>query len=209
MKEIGKIQFITHALNSSSLLKQVEEVAKSDINIIQFRMKEENYETKLLLGEKLAAICSQHNKKLIINDDVYIAKSLNADGVHLGLVDMNPIKAREILGENAIIGATCNSIDDIINRHHQGVDYIGLGPFRFTDTKKNLAPTLGYEGYKRIIEEMKKLNINIPIIAIGGIKAEDIPRLMQTGIHGIALSSLITKADNKIELINQIHNAIN
>lgn len=209
MKKIEEIQFITDAKDSASLITQVEEIAKTQVNWIQFRMKDETYETKLDTGKKVREICHKYNKIFIVNDDVYIAKGLKADGIHLGILDMNPIKAREILGKDAIIGATCNNIKEIIQRAEQGVDYIGLGPFRFTTTKKKLAPTLGIEGYLDILSQMKERNINIPIIAIGGICTEDIKQIMQTGVHGIALSSLITRAENKKEIINQIFKAKN
>lgn len=209
MKKIENIQFITDAKDSDSLLEQVQEIADSKINWLQFRMKNESFERKLFLGKKVKEICQKTNTKLIINDDVILAKELNADGVHLGLSDMNPIEARKILGKDIIIGATCNTIDHIKERALQGVDYIGLGPFRFTNTKKNLSPILGLEGYEAIIDKMNLSNIHIPIIAIGGIRTEDIKSLKETGIHGIAISSLLTKEIDKNAKINQIQKIIN
>lgn len=209
MKEIENIQFITDAKDAESLLEQVQEITDSKINWLQFRMKNESFERKLFLGKKVKEICQKTNTKLIINDDVILAKELNADGVHLGLSDMNPIEARKILGKDIIIGATCNTIDHIKERALQGVDYIGLGPFRFTNTKKNLSPILGLEGYEAIIDKMNLSNIHIPIIAIGGIRTEDIKNLKETGIHGIAISSLLTKEIDKNAKINQIQKIIN
>lgn len=209
MKKIENIQFITDAKDAESLLEQVQEIADSKINWLQFRMKNESFERKLFLGKKIKEICQKTNTKLIINDDVILAKELNADGVHLGLSDMNPIEARKILGKDIIIGATCNTIDHIKERVLQGVDYIGLGPFRFTNTKKNLSPILGLEGYEAIIDKMNLSNIHIPIIAIGGIRTKDIKSLKETGIHGIAISSLLTKEIDKNAKINQIQKIIN
>jgi thiamine-phosphate pyrophosphorylase len=209
MKEIGNIQFITDAKDSKAMLKQVQEISDSSLNWLQFRMKEENFENKLLLGKKIKDICKDTSTKLIINDDVLLAKELKADGVHLGLSDMNPIEARKILGQEVIIGATCNTIEHIKERFIQGVDYIGLGPFRFTTTKKNLSPVLGLDGYKKIVKEMNILDIHIPIIAIGGIRIDDIESLINIGIHGIAISSLITQAEDKKNIINQLQIKIN
>lgn len=209
MKKIENIQFITDAKDSDSVLEQVQEIADSKISWLQFRMKNESFERKLFLGKKVKEICQKTNTKLIINDDVILAKELNADGVHLGLSDMNPIEARKILGKDIIIGATCNTIDHIKERALQEVDYIGLGPFRFTNTKKNLSPILGLEGYEAIIDKMNLSNIHIPIIAIGGIRTEDIKSLKETGIHGIAISSLLTKEIDKNAKINQIQKIIN
>ena len=205
----GKIQFITDGVDSQSVLSQVETVVSNGINWVQFRMKNECFDNKVVIGEKIKHICAKHGATFIINDDVQLAKVLQADGVHLGLGDMSPVEARELLGENAIIGATCNTIEDIRLRHQQGVDYVGLGPFRYTTTKKNLSPILGLEGYNSIISKMLDEGIDIPVVSIGGIRVDDIKSLMGTGIHGIAISSLITTADCKQDVINKIISAIN
>ena len=97
---------------------------------------------------KQSKICRKYNATLILNDHVHLVKEIGANGVHLGKSDMSPVKARELLGSNYIIGGTANNMEDIRQLHKSGVDYIGLGPFRFTRTKKNLAPILGIEGYK-------------------------------------------------------------
>ncbi|MBR6631714.1 MAG: thiamine phosphate synthase, partial [Alistipes sp.] len=133
------------------------------------------------------------------------AKRIGADGVHLGKEDMPVAEARAILGEGAIIGATVNSFEDI-EAHIQGVlpDYFGCGPFRFTTTKKRLAPTLGVEGYREIISRMRAKNIAIPLVAIGGIKKADIPLLVASGVDGIALSGSVLRADNPIKEVQEI-----
>jgi thiamine-phosphate pyrophosphorylase len=87
-----------------------------------------------------------------------------------------------------------------------GADYLGIGPFRFTTTKKNLSPVLGLEGYSSILSQMKEANIEIPVVAIGGITYEDIPAILHTGVNGIALSGTILGADNPIEETRRILN---
>ena len=104
---------------------------------------------------------------------------------------MDPLEARQLLGPEKIIGATCNTWEDILLRQQQGVDYIGLGPYTFTTTKEKLSPVLGIEGYRHLLEAMRQQNIHIPVFAIGGITEKDIPELAKTGIQGIALSGLI------------------
>jgi len=143
------------------------------------------------------------NVTFILNDYVSIVKDLNLDGVHLGKSDLSPIKARAILGNNKIIGGTANDIIDIRKLMDAKVNYIGLGPFQFTDTKKNLSPTLGIEGYKTIINQLKEDSIP-PIYAIGGIKQTDISTLLDTGINGIAVSGLIANAKNVIQASKKI-----
>jgi thiamine-phosphate pyrophosphorylase len=90
-----------------------------------------------------------------------------------------------------------------------GANYVGVGPFRFTTTKKKLSPVLGLEGYKIIVDECNKRNIFIPLIAIGGIDLNDIPAIMQTGVFGIAVSGLIANSDNTEETVKQIFGSIN
>lgn len=141
----------------------------------------------------------------IINDNVYLAKKMDADGVHLGLTDMSILEARTILGETKIIGGTANTFEHILQRTSENCDYIGLGPFQFTTTKEKLSPILGLEGYRSIVEQMKAKNIQIPLYAIGGIQLENIESLMETGIHGIAVSGLITQNGQPKELITQLN----
>ena len=92
-----------------------------------------------------------------------------------------------------------NTFEDIVEADRQGASYIGLGPYRFTETKKNLSPILGLEGYKRIMEQCREAGLKIPIFAIGGIRYEDIAPLMSTGITGIAVSSAITQAPDPVK----------
>ena len=104
-----------------------------------------------------------------------------------------------MLGEEFIIGGTANTFEDIERLASQGADYIGCGPFRFTTTKKNLAPVLGLEGYRDIIAKMEDAGIDLPVVAIGGITADDIDEILATGVRGIALSGTILRAENPVE----------
>ena len=117
-------------------------------------------------------------------------------------------EARRILGDDFIIGGTANTFEDVRAHYEAGANYIGCGPFRFTTTKKGLSPILGLEGYISICSQMKAEGINLPIVAIGGITAEDIPMIMQTGVTGIALSGAVLNADDPVEemalLLNKV-----
>lgn len=109
---------------------------------------------------------------------------------------MHPDEAREILGGDFIIGATANTFDDVQALRHLDIDYIGLGPLRFTATKQKLSPVLGLDGYRDIIARMKDASINLPVVAIGGITIADIEDVMATGVRGIAVSGELINADN-------------
>ena len=113
-------------------------------------------------------------------------------------------EARKILGNDFIIGGTANTFEDVQMHYAAGANYIGCGPFRFTTTKKNLSPVLGLEGYRNILNRMKEADIQLPVVAIGGITYEDIPEIMQTGVSGIALSGTILRADNPVEETRRI-----
>jgi thiamine-phosphate pyrophosphorylase len=201
---IARLQYITNYQSETSHLDQVKEVVKAGVKWIQFRPKDADIDTVLSEGREIADFCKQHSVVFIMNDNVEFAIELNADGVHLGKNDMLPKEARKILGDNKIIGGTSNTAEDIIDLIDQGVDYVGLGPYKFTQTKKNLSPVLGVDGYKEIIDTLNRKDKTIPIIAIGGIKEDDIAPLQNTGVHGIAISSLISEAENISSKVEEI-----
>jgi len=190
--EIGKIQYISQAPANQPHLQAIEKALKTGCKWVQLRVKEHTEAEVLVMAIMAKRICDQYEARLIVNDYPQVALRAGAFGVHLGLDDMPIGRARAILGNNHCIGGTANTFADIQRRAREGVDYIGLGPFRFTSTKKNLSPLLGIEGYHRIMEQVHAAGIKIPIIAIGGIDLPDIGLLLETGIHGIALSGLLT-----------------
>ncbi len=190
------LQYITAPKPGLTLAEQVEYVCCGGVRWVQLRMKEASFAEMLQEGKLIKEICRRYNALFIVNDNVQAARQLDADGVHLGKEDMNPLEARKILGNRKIIGATCNTWEDIQLRQKQQVDYIGLGPFAFTTTKEKLSPFLGLEGYQQLVSKMQENQISIPVFAIGGITETDIPALMQTGIQGIALSGLIKNSKN-------------
>ena len=198
------LQFITHFTDRYSYLDSVRIALEGGCRWVQLRMKDASPEEILPIAKEALTMCREHGATFIIDDHVNIVKQINADGVHLGKLDMPISEARRILGRDFIIGGTANTFEDVRAHHEAGADYIGCGPFRYTTTKKNLSPVLGLEGYRRIVSQMKGANIHLPIVAIGGITKEDIPSLMETGITGIALSGSILRAESPIEEMKEI-----
>lgn len=190
--------FITHYTDTCTYLQSVEIALKGGCRQIQLRMKDCPVHEVTQTAREVKTLCDAYNADLYIDDHVEICRQVGALGVHLGKSDMPPCEARRILGNGFIIGGTANTFEDIRRLADEGVDYIGLGPFRFTTTKKKLSPVLGLQGYEDIISRCKAHGIHLPILAIGGITAADIPELMQTGISGIALSSTILQAPDPI-----------
>lgn len=206
---IAHLHYITQDIEGVSHHELAMQACSAGIDWVQLRVKNKTHNEWLDIALQTELVCRKHHSKLIINDNPTIAKQIKADGVHLGKSDMSPHEARQILGSSAIIGGTANTMEDIINLHNQGVDYIGLGPFRFTSTKENLSPVLGLEGYKTIIEQCRTKGISIPIVAIGGINVEDIKPLVETGVYGIAVASAISKAPNIFEAAKKFKNKMN
>ena len=189
-----QLQFISHQNKKMTYLDGIREALAGGCKWIQLRMKGATDEEVRPIAQKVKEWCKEQNATFLIDDRVQLVKDLQIDGVHLGKNDMPIAEARKILSDDFIIGGTANTFEDIKAHYEAGADYIGCGPFRFTTTKEKLSPILGLEGYREIIQKMKAENIDIPIVAIGGITREDIPEIMKTGVNGIALSGCILNA---------------
>lgn len=201
------LQFISQGDTPDEHLLRIENFCKAGGSWAQLRLKNVDTITYLNTALKCRNICDHYNATMIVNDNVEVAKAAHADGVHLGLKDMDPIEARKILGDNYIIGGTANTIEDCKKRIDQGVDYIGVGPFTYTKTKEKLSPVLGFSGYQNILSELD-IETKVPIIAIGGIQPENIQELMDTGIDGIAASGMLIHQTSPKEEITAIKNHI-
>ena len=188
------IQFITNYHENISLTEQTEYVLEAGCRWVQLRLKGADDAEVFMVGKVLRQLCDQYEATLILDDVVRMVPVIGADGVHLGKQDMPVDEARQLLGPDKIIGGTANTIEDVERLAKQGANYIGCGPFRFTTTKKNLSPLLGLEGYAAILEQMRQKQIDLPLIAIGGITLEDVPDLIDLGVSGIAISGAILEA---------------
>ena len=172
MRPISKLQFITTSP------RLAEQACLGGIDWIQLRLKNTPDSEFQAIAKEIQAVCRQFNAAFIINDNVTMAFNLQADGVHLGKEDMSPDVARELLGSNFIIGSTANTFEDVVYLSSKPINYIGLGPYRFTSTKQKLSPVLGIEGYHSIFSQLKQSQKNIPpVIGIGGITNNDISEL--------------------------------
>jgi thiamine-phosphate diphosphorylase len=206
--KISKFQYLTQDISKFTHQELIENACKNGIRWIQLRVKNKSTVEYLQIAKDARKITQKFKTVLIINDQVEIAKEVDADGVHLGKNDMLPEIARKILGHRKIIGATANTFEDILKLQKQDINYIGLGPFQFTTTKQNLSQILGLQGYQNIIKKCKENKINIPIIAIGGIEAKDVKSLLDTGIYGIAVSAAIHHNQNIAENIKAFEKII-
>lgn len=198
------LQFISHFTDSVSYLDSISLALKGGCRWVQLRMKDATDEEMLPVALKAQQMCREAGATFIIDDHVELVKKIDADGVHLGKMDMPIAEARKILGDKFIIGGTANTFEDVQAHYEAGANYIGCGPFRFTTTKKKLSPVLGLEGYSSIVSQMRDAGIDLPIVAIGGITAEDIPAIMQTGVTGIALSGTVLRAEDPVKEMRRL-----
>lgn len=188
-----KLQYISQGITREEQETNIRKVLDNGVKWIQVRWKNAPEKDFIKLCEISKKLCSDYQTVCIINDHVHIAREMDADGVHLGLNDMSVETARHLLGEDKIIGGTANTFQDVLQRMVEPCDYIGLGPLRFTTTKEQLSPVLGFRGYQNIVQELKEKSLGIPkIFAIGGVVLNDIELLQQIGIYGVAVSGQIT-----------------
>lgn len=134
---------------------------------------------------EIKEIAARYRVPFVINDDIYAAKEIDADGVHIGQSDMEYQKARQILGPDKIIGISASTLEEAVAAEKAGADYIGVGAVFPTDTKADHIPVT--------FEELKQITdtVSIPVVAIGGINADNLTKLAGTGIDGISVISAI------------------
>ncbi len=202
----SKLQYISQGTTAKEQIENIRSTLDAGCNWIQLRFKNATGKEFVKTAEQVKKICSSYNSIFIINDYVEVAKDIDADGVHLGLQDMPVSQARTILGTTKIIGGTANTFNDVIIRINDKCDYIGLGPFRHTVTKKKLSPILGIGGLDDIMKKLAKQKTKIPVYAVGGILIDDIENIINTGVYGIAVSGVITHHADKKTLLKQINN---
>lgn len=193
-----RLQLITHPVSGRTIKEGARQALAGGCRWIQLRHKDAPDGTLADEGHFLALLPEREGFTFIIDDHVELVEPLGADGVHLGKNDMPVAAARRILGPSKIIGATANTLEDMVLAARDGADYIGLGPFRFTSTKARLSPTLGLEGYRCLIAEARDAGVRIPVVAIGGITPGDVAAIMATGADGVAVSGAILSAPDPV-----------
>lgn len=190
------LQYITSTESRHTVAEQISAVIDGGCRWVQIRMKEASDEEVRKVVEEVAPKVRETGTFLILDDRVELAKTIPVTGVHLGKEDMPPSKARVELGAAAVIGVTANTIADIQAVRALDIDYIGIGPYAYTETKKKLAPVLGLEGIRSLTLQMRQAGIEIPTVAVGGIRCEDVLPLLHAGCNGIAVCGAIANADD-------------
>ncbi len=192
------LQFITNSPTVEGTVEQARTALEGGCRWIQIRMKNATDSEVLEAATTVSRMAAPYEATVIIDDRTHLVGPAGATGVHLGKEDMPIEEARRLMPPGKIIGATINRFEDIIERQLQEADYYGAGPFRFTTTKERLAPVLGLEGYRKLLQRLREAGLNQPVVAIGGITHADVPSLLDTGITGIAISGAISHTPDPI-----------
>ena len=202
MMTIPKLHYISEGNTPKEHLENIQNACSSGAELVQLSLKEFSGETILEIAKAARNITSHFQTRLIINTHYKVAKTVKADGVNLERSDRSAKNARIHLYTWQMIGGTANTLQDCEALIADKVDYINLGPFK--SSKKAISTALGINGYLAIV---KALNTTTPILGFGEIKAEDVKRILTTGITGIGVSKEITKNFDCIKTFNQLLNA--
>lgn len=175
-------------LGGETLYEQIEKAIKGGVTFVQLREKSLDVESFLNEALEIQKLCRKYNIPFIINDNVEIARKINADGVHVGQSDMKAGNVREIIGENKILGVSAQTVEQALLAEKEGADYLGVGAVFPTGSKPD-ADDVSFETLKEICSA-----VSIPVVAIGGIGAGNVLKLKNSGISGIAVISAIFSA---------------
>ena len=193
---LPKLYPITDArLSGLSHAEQVRRLSAGGATFIQLREKQHAPREFYREAEEALRVARSCGVRLIINDRVDIALALTASGVHLGQDDLPPAAARELLGEKAIIGLSTHSVEQAIEAARFSVDYIAIGPIFETSSKENPDPVVDLEGLRRVRQAIG----HIPLVAIGGIREENIREVLAAGADSVAVISLLLTDPSQIE----------
>lgn len=172
-------------LNGETLYSQVEKALKGGVTFVQLREKNLDERAFLKEAEAIKELCAQYHVPFVINDNVEIAAQVDADGVHVGQSDMEALDVRRKLGPDKIVGVSAQTVEQALTAQAHGADYLGVGAVFPTESKTD-AVEVSHETVKAICDA-----VDIPVIAIGGITADNVGELAGTGICGIAVISAI------------------
>jgi len=206
-KKINGLYIITPTLPDSEpkqWLQKIKEAIRGGARAVQFRDKSNNTTYRFDMATELKTLCCEFNIPLIINDDVNLAKEIQADGVHLGAEDASIARARETLGERAIIGVSCyNQLDIAKTAVGAGADYVAFGRFFPSATKPDaVQATLN-------LLSRASVTIDCPIIAIGGITVDNASSVIQAGATAIAVIDAVFSAANTYQASQNLQKIFN
>lgn len=196
MRRLLKLYFIMGSVNCRlSPEDTLTAAADGGITLFQFREKGPSALKGAALlrhGQQLRQICRSYNIPFIVNDDLELAATLNADGIHVGQDDLPARLIREQLGEHKIIGVSAHNLTEARQAIADGADYLGVGPVYPTASKDDAQAVRG----TTVIEELRRSGLSIPVVGIGGITLENAPPVIRAGADGLSIISAIAGAED-------------
>jgi thiamine-phosphate pyrophosphorylase len=196
-------------MENRSHVEQAQIACEAGCKWLQYRCFGKSDEAMLEDLHQIASICDDWGATLIVTDHVHLLDKADIQGVHIEDMDADFVSIRKQIGDDKTLGASAHTFENIKRIVDSGVvDYAGCGPFSLTDTKPNEHSLLGVDGYQAITDNMRKAAIEFPILAVGGVTVNDIEKLLQTGVFGIALSAAVNKSDNPAKAFKDIYNKV-
>jgi thiamine-phosphate pyrophosphorylase len=187
----GLYVILDRAISGRSLVQAAEAVLAGGAKAIQLRDKESQFEDLVKEGRELRRLTSQAGAALIVNDNPYLAREIEADGVHLGQADFPPYIAREILGQHGIIGISTHTKQQAIAAVLQPVNYIAVGPLFATTSKQSEYKPLGVDHLRWVRQQVR-----LPLVAIGGLSAANIADVIAAGVENVAVIREVMAAED-------------
>jgi thiamine-phosphate pyrophosphorylase len=205
MKQIGKLHILTDIVlqNRFSHIELAQLAIRGGADTIQFRQKSGSTREMIQVVRDVKQVCAESGVTFIVNDRVDVAIASEADGVHLGQDDFPIPLARELLGKRSIIGGSAATLEEARTCLSEGADYVGFGPVYPTTSKDDAGPVSGISILKGVVE-----SIPLPIIAIGGVSAENAAEVMKAGAHGIAVISAVCCQEDPEQATRALHRAL-
>lgn len=195
-KYIEKLQYITHDIPHLTHIEQVQNACEAGAKWIQYRCLSKADEELLREISTIAEICDDWGTTLIVTNHIHLNGKADIQGFHIEDMNADFVALRKLVGNDITLGGSANTLENLIRLANEGADYAGFGPFSVTETKPNNFPLITIEAYNEAINDLKSLNINLPVVAVGGVKINDVEALMQCNLYGIAVSGAINFADD-------------
>ncbi|SDE80843.1 thiamine-phosphate diphosphorylase [Mucilaginibacter pineti] len=201
-KYISRFHYLTQDMPGRTHAQQVQMACGAGANWVQYRCMTKPEDELIDEINEIAEICDDWGATLIITNHYDLLDRVDAQGVHIEDFDADFATIRKVIGDDKTLGASATNLPDLLAIQALNVvDYVGYGPFAHTDTKPNDKPLLGYAGYR----ELEKSPVEIPVIAVGGIRLNDVEQLLQTGIYGIAISAAVNLAPDPAAMLKEFY----
>ncbi|WP_316802521.1 thiamine phosphate synthase [Pedobacter nototheniae] len=207
-KYIERLQYITHDIPHLSHIEQAQKACEAGAKWIQYRCLSKTDGALLTDINAIAEICDDWGTTLIVTDHIHLNGQADIQGFHIEDMNADFLSIRKLVGNDVTLGGSANTVENLIRLAQEGADYAGFGPYATTQTKLNTFPVLGISGYAEAMLKLKTNNIEIPVLAVGGITLKDAEAVMQTGIYGLAVSGAINFASDFEEAYQAFHDAV-